>query len=108
MSMGAFKHRKDGESRRKMAKKTPKDERKSVYPIGQLHQTKFKRRDEENGLTNLDNLNDRAEFGDLHGWSQINILLLLTATAMRSAYNSTAVFHSTFVVFYRLSSPIFR
>jgi len=50
MSMGAFKHRKDGESRRKMAKKTPKDERKSVYPVGQLHQTKFKRRDEENGL----------------------------------------------------------
>ena len=47
-----------------------------------LHQTNFKCRDEESRLTSLDNLNDCEKFVD------VNIKLLVTATAKRSDFSA--------------------
>jgi len=52
-----------------------------------MHQTELKRRDEERRLTDLDNLNDREEFGII--LIGVDILLLLGAKAKHSHFTAT-------------------
>jgi len=76
-----------------------------------MHQTELKRRDEERRLTDLDNLNDREEFGTI--LIGVNILLLLGAKAKHSHFTALLrLFDCRFLSFITSFSvtfkPVFR